>query len=120
MGKDEHSPGLCPVLPSDSRYTFRTWIESTRFRHSCSNGVLSGSKVVMTLLSTVSHLLLLKWGQASAVASGSLESQVLWCELALFVGFTSSGNSLFAQDSKTFGDTLSEDSDLGKVHLWLG
>ena len=88
--------------------------------HSCSNSVLSGSKVVSFLLCTKSKLLLLERSKTSAVASCSLESQVLWCVLVLLVGQTSSISSLFGQDGKNFSNTLSEDSDLGEVNLRLG
>ena len=87
--------------------------------HSCSNGVLSGSKVVSSLLGTMCQPLFLERSEASAVASCSLLSQVLWCVLVLLVSFMSCSSSLLSQDGKDFSDTLSEDSNLGEVNLRL-
>lgn len=87
--------------------------------HSLSNGVLSLSKVVGSLLRAGGELLLLERSQAAAVASCFLLSQVPWRVLSL-EGTASSRAALLGEDGQNLGDTLAEHSDLLEIDLGLG
>jgi hypothetical protein len=87
--------------------------------HSLSNGVLSLSKVVGSLLRAGGELLLLERSQAAAVASCFLLSQVPWRVLSLEASAGSS-TTLLGEDGQNLGDALAEHSDLLEVDLGLG
>ena len=88
--------------------------------YSLSNGVLSLSEVVSSLLSTSGQLLLLERREASAVRPGLLRSEILGSELGTLVRNAGGITAFLRQNGEDFGDTLPEDSDLLEVHLSLG
>ena len=88
--------------------------------YSSSDGVLSESIVVSSLLGAVSHSGGLEWRQTSAVRSSCLSSQVFWRVSALLVCVAGSSSLLLGDHGEALGDSLSHGLDLGEVHLGLG